>query len=58
VQRESHRKLFNKFHILPLANEYLLTAITFITDNLEVFQTQGLMLSIQDIQMIRHHTLT
>jgi hypothetical protein len=31
-KKESCRKLFEKFHILPLANEYLLVPVIYITD--------------------------
>jgi len=41
-KRESCTELFKKLHVLLLASKYLLTLITFTTDNLEMFQTQRL----------------
>jgi hypothetical protein len=40
-RRASCRELFKKFNILPLASEFLLSLLSFITDNIETFQTNS-----------------
>jgi hypothetical protein len=40
-KRESCRKLFKKFHTLPLASKHLLSLVTFISDDLKMFQTKS-----------------
>jgi hypothetical protein len=40
-RRVSCRELFKKFNILPLANEFLLSLLSFIVGNMEKFQTNS-----------------
>jgi hypothetical protein len=40
-RRASCRELFKKFNILPLASEFLLSLLSFVVDNLEIFQTNS-----------------
>jgi hypothetical protein len=40
-RRAPCRELFNKFNILPLASEFLLSLLSFIVDNMDKFQTNS-----------------
>jgi hypothetical protein len=35
------RELFKKFNILPFASEFLLSLLSFVVDNMEMFQTNS-----------------
>jgi hypothetical protein len=37
----SCRELFKKFNILPLANKFLLSLLSFVVDNIETFKTNS-----------------
>jgi hypothetical protein len=40
-RRASCRGLFKKFNILPLASEFLLSLLSFVVDNTEIFKTKS-----------------
>jgi hypothetical protein len=40
-RRVSYRELFKKFNILPLASEFLLSLLSFVVDNMEKFQANS-----------------
>jgi hypothetical protein len=41
VLKEEYRELFKKLNILLLASEFLLSLLSFIVDNMEKFQTNS-----------------
>jgi hypothetical protein len=41
IRRASCRGLFEKFNILPLASEFLLSLSSFVVDNIEKFQANS-----------------